>query len=345
MRKVIVTAVLLAAASPFLLYPRATDAQNAAGHPLVIELDNKFIATYANRATITSEFTIAGISQDHPDENDGEVHNGGWAHDAGLPCVAEVMNVRRKGKETRDAFHAAFNAGKKVTVTGAWRIWGEHAGGGNQIQSPGGQGPMPAGKLPGAAPSNPDHVFEIHPVTVLKVDNQVHDATPAIGDTLNFPPKDSKHDAHHAFVDLFERTDCTIVPKGDRTRIVTWPVVLNFTEFMIRPEEDVKELDDGHAVICTVFDTDGEQLVRNRRMIFIKGTSADKALQQLKKDGVLQVVGFARIDLALVQWRVQHRDDTHDKNGNEYAVPPLQWRLPYEMIIVSAKPFNGGLID
>jgi hypothetical protein len=337
-------AALLAAAGSFLLCPRSTDAQGQAGHPLVIELDNKFIDTYANRATITSEFTITGISRDHPDEQDGEVHNGGWADEAGLPCVAEVMNVRRKGKEARDAFHDALDAGKTVTVTGAWRIWGEHAGGGSQIQAQGGRGPKPAGKLPGA-PSNPDHVFEIHPVTVLKVGNQVFDATPAIGDTLDFPPHDAHHDAHHAFVDLFEAAPCKIVPRGDRTRIITRPVVLNFTEFLIRPEGKVEEMEDGHKVICTVFDTDGELLVRNRRMIFIKGTSADKAAQQLQQDGVLRVVGFARIDLALVQWRVQHRDDTHDKNGHEFAAPPLEWGLPYEMIIVSAKPFNNKLDD
>src|SRR5262245_9693110 len=202
MRKVVVMAALLASAGSFMLYPRSIDAQGHAGQPLVIELDNKFIETYANRATIASEFTITGISRDHPDPQDGEVHNGGWADEAGLPCVAEVMNVRRKGKEARDAFHDAFDAGKKVTVTGAWRIWGEHAGGGMQIQAKGGRGPKPEGKLHGA-PSNPDHVFEIHPVTVLKVGDQVFDATPAIGDTKDFPPHDAHHDAHHAFVDLF----------------------------------------------------------------------------------------------------------------------------------------------
>src|SRR5262249_28222627 len=111
MRKVILMAALLAAVGSFLLYPRSTVGQGHAGHPLVIELDNKFIETFANRATITSEFTITGISKDHPDEQDGEVHNGGWADEAGLPCVAEVMNVRRKGKEARDAFHNALNAG------------------------------------------------------------------------------------------------------------------------------------------------------------------------------------------------------------------------------------------
>jgi len=331
-------AALLAVGS-FLVSPQLTGAGGGhAGHPLVIELDSQFIEKYANRATITSEFTITGISRDHPDPNDGEVHNGGWADEAGLPCVAEVMNVARAGKAARDDFHKALDGRKTVTVTGAWRIWGEHAGGGNQIQA---RGPKPSGTLPGA-PSNPDHVFEIHPVTILKVGNVETDATPAIGDTPNFTP----NDAHHAFVDLYETTPCKIVPSGDRIRIITRPVQLNFTEFLIRPEGLLTAMDDGgHSLICTVFDKDGELLVRNRRMVFVKGTSADEAVQDLRRGGVLRVVGFARIDLALVQWRVKHRDDTQDKNGHAFAAPPLEWGLPYEMIIVSAKPFAGTLED
>jgi hypothetical protein len=335
MRKIVVLTALLAAIACALFCPCQSDAQrDPSGHPLIIELDNKFIDDYANRATITSEYTITGISKDHPEKNDGEVHVGGWADAAGLPCVAEVMNVIHKGKKARDAFHKAFDAGTKVTVTGAWRIWGEHAGGGNQIQR---VGPKPKGNLHGA-PSNPDHVFEIHPVTTLKVDGVETDASKAIGEIPNFEPKD----AHLAFTVHFEKVPCKIVPKGDRTRIITQSVQLNFTEFLIRPEKDVEEWKDGHAVICSVFDTDGELLVRNRRMVFIKGTAADTLAKDLKKDDVLHVVGFARIDLALVQWRLENNDKWKAESDEE---KPLNWRLPYEMIIVSAKPFNKELLD
>src|SRR5258707_12938600 len=102
---------------------------------LVIELDNGFIDTYANRATITSEFRIGGIRRVHPPKNDGEVHIGGWANEAGLPCVAEVRNAAHAGKKPMTVFRTALGAGEKVTVTGAWRLWGEHAGTGPQIQA------------------------------------------------------------------------------------------------------------------------------------------------------------------------------------------------------------------
>jgi hypothetical protein len=334
-----VLVVLMVAIHPALITGQQAKRGGRAGQPLVIELDNEFIKKYANRATITSDFTITGMSADHKPDKDGEVHVGGWAHEAGLPCVSEVMNVATVGKLARDAFKA-LKAGKKVSVTGAWRIWGEHAGGGSQIQATQLPAKPPMDKLPGA-PSNPDHVFEIHPVTSLKVGDTETDATKAIGNTPGFTPKD----AHFAFTVHFEKAQCKIIPKGKRTRIVTEAVQLNFTEFLIRPEQDVKKMDDdGHSVICTVFDTDGELLVRNRRMIFIPGTNADLQVQNLKKDGVLQVTGFARLDLALVQWRVENQNAT-DKDGKAYDVSPLEWRLPYELIIVAAKPFNGNLDD
>jgi hypothetical protein len=119
MRKVVASTTLLAAMACSLLRPCQTGAQpDKAGRPLIIELDNKFIKDYANRATITSEYSITGISKDHPDKNDGEVHVGGWADEAGLPCVAEVMNVRRNGKEARDAFHEALAAKKRSRSLG-----------------------------------------------------------------------------------------------------------------------------------------------------------------------------------------------------------------------------------
>src|SRR5207249_4441908 len=87
--------------------PRPASSQGNHGQPanhqgqgLILELDNEFIQKYANRATIASEFTIAGISGVHSvamDGNDGEVHIGGWSHEAGLAGVSEIMNAAHNG--------------------------------------------------------------------------------------------------------------------------------------------------------------------------------------------------------------------------------------------------------
>ncbi len=325
--------VILIVIIPLLRQPTLVCAQPGGaehGQGIIIELDNKFIKDFENRATITSKYKIAKLSAVHLPKNDGEVHVGGWCFAAGLPCVAEVMNAKSgdHGAKARLALAQAARSDKEVEITGAWRIWGEHSGTAAQIQAIGTEPKFP---LHGEAPSNPDHVFEIHPVTTVLVGDQKTDASTAIGDTPGFTP----HDAQKAFVLGYEKLTCKIVPKNDRTRIITRSLGYNFTDFVIRLNEDPVELEDGHGVICSVYDTDGELLLRGLRMVFIKGTAADEEVAVHKKDARLRVTGIPRISLKLLQWRLDHKDDP------KYDVSPLEWHLPYEMIIVAAAALEG----
>src|SRR5438105_15574527 len=118
----------------------------------------------------------------------------------------------------------------------------------------------------------------------------------------------------------YEALPCKIVSKGNRTWIITRSLGFNFTEFVIRLAENPGALDDGHGVICSVFDTDGELLVRSRRMVFLKGTRADDQLQGMTAGKRLHVIGIPRISLKLVKWRLEHKD-------GQFDVSPLEWRL------------------
>jgi hypothetical protein len=300
------------------------------GSGIVIELDNQFIEDYQNRATITSEFKIAGLSGVHgigKSGDDGEVHIGGWSYEVGLPCVAEVMNAASSGKKGRQTFQKALNAHKKVTVTGAWRFWCEHGGLTSQIQAPKGAEPK-HWPLAGEHLSNPDHVFEIHPVTSVKSGNVDVDIAETIGETTGY----QYYDAQVAFKQDYEMHSCTIIPKpNNRTRILTEAARHNFTAFIIRLDENPHELEDGHGAICTVYDTDGDLVVRNRRMVFIKGTDADDEVQGLTQGKRLKVLGMPRISLKLIKWRLDHKDD------EGFDTSPLKWRLPYEMVILAAE--------
>jgi hypothetical protein len=302
---------------------------NHQGLGVVIELDKEFITKYAHKATMTTEFTIDGISAVHPPKNDGEVHIGGWSDEAGLACVSEIMNAKNAGKTPLTAVRQALKGKQKVTFTGAWRLWAEHAGTGPQIQDR--QGAMPD-VLPGEYPSNPDHVFEIHPVTSVTIGKKTISATDAIGETPGFTP----YDAQTAFEIGYEKLPCKIVDKGDRVRITTEAARFNFARFMIRLAEDPFDLGDGHGVICSVYDTDGEFVLKNRRMVFVKGTEADDLIQGKKTGDRLKVVGIPRFSLMLIQWRLEHQKD------KGFDINPLEWRLPYEMIIVAAAPVNGA---
>src|SRR5262249_2367897 len=70
-----VLAGVVIAAAVCGLWPRPAVSQapgggHHQGQGLILELDNEFIKKYENRATITSDFTIAAISAVHPPKND-----------------------------------------------------------------------------------------------------------------------------------------------------------------------------------------------------------------------------------------------------------------------------------
>jgi len=65
-------------------------------------------------------------------------------------------------------------------------------------------------------------------------------------------------------------------------------------------------------------------LVRNRRMVFAKGTPPYEAVIKQKKGAFLHVLGMPRMNLAIVAWRVSQRTARPEV---------LRWNLPYEMII------------
>jgi hypothetical protein len=167
--------------------------------------------------------------------------------------------------------------------------------------------------------TNPDHVFEIHPL--LKVgDVDVHASLRPIKD---FTYKDAS-DAFHSY----ERLPSHIVAGAGVTTITTRMAGYNYVEFTLQLNEDptFQLVDGGLAVKAGLFTLDQERLVCERRMIFAPGSAPLEAVKGLHKGDMMHVVGVPRIDLALVAWRVANR-------GKRAGV--LDWSLPYEMVIVA----------
>jgi hypothetical protein len=326
-------AALTAVLAPLAL---VTAQQGDPAHPTqgagtAIVLENAFIKKYMDRATMETEFRPVAKSRVHKAKDDGEVHIGGIATEARLATVAEVMNAGSVGKKAMDVFAAAIAGERKVNVAGAWRLWCEHSGGLPQVQ--GAKLTLP---LPGPAPSNPDHVFEIHPVTTVQLGD---DAPVSAREAIRATPGHTPHDAQKAFQLGYDRIACRITPLADdRTRIETHAIGFNFTEFIIRLRERPFRLEDGHSVMAEVFDTDGEFISHRRRMIFVGGTEADEQVKDLTAGKRLQVIGIPRISLKLIDWRLRNRG-AKDEEGQ--PLNPLRWNLPYELIIVSAVPVSG----
>jgi hypothetical protein len=277
-----------------------------------ITLRNATIAKYKNRATVTTQFQVVR-SRSHSIKDDGDMHVAGLADEVMLACVAEIMNIRQFPLAAQLVRTAEKTQGT-VGMTGAFRLWCEHPdshGGGPQIQDD---------VIPDYVDSNPAHVFEIHPVSRI---NQID----LLGSFAPIPPAYAPKDAKKAFT-LYESLPCRIVPDPERqtTTLFTHKVGFNYVKFNLRVDEDQHLVTfDTRIVRCSALSLDGEELVTDRRMVFVKNSPPEKAVRKLKKGDTLTVLGMPRIDLALVSWRAR----------NAEARPEvLTWRLPYEMIVV-----------
>jgi hypothetical protein len=282
-----------------------------------ITLRRDFIDTYKDRATIEANFLV---DKAHPHPNppakDGDLHVAGRDPKAiGLATVAEIMNAKFQPKAV-DRIHAVEGKNKPVRISGAWRIWCEHGGTKAQVQG---------ATLKPFPTTNPDHVFEIHPITRIDDIDLLDSFKPIKGFTTK--------DAHDAFVN-YENLTCKISEnEGNKTATLTTHMGgYNYVEFVLELNEDPQPMPgmDGTYVLAQVRDLEGELLVRNRNMVFVKDTAPEAAVLQKKKGGRLHVLGIPRISLKLVDWRLTHKDDPEH---------PLTWTtLPYEIIVVAVYP-------
>jgi hypothetical protein len=291
-------------------------ASHAAHADLNIILKNTFIEQYKLRAAITAKFKVDKATKPHAPKDDADIHIAGRSDDVGLPMVAEIMNAA-EDKPALAAVTAA-TGGEPVRVTGAWRLWTEHGGIGDQIQGD---------PVPPPSDTNPAHVFEIHPI----VDFAGHSVAASLHPIAGYTPKE----AHAAFV-KYEGTKSSITPGANTTTITTTMAGYNYVDFVIEPTGEQKEVEGGRFVMAKVFSPDCQLLVHNRRMVFLAGTPPETQVKALPAGGQLRVLGIPRIDLSLVSWRTHcAQNQIPDQPGCAAKHPDvLQWSLPYEMIIV-----------
>ena len=272
-----------------------------------ITLHNSFIEKYKNTATIDVSYVVDKAHK-HPNRaaNDGDLHIAGRAKEVKLPIVAEIMNAASES-DAVDAVHNAEGTSHAIHMKGAWRIWMEH--GGDSIQTQGHQ-------LSPFTTTNPDHVFEIHPVTAVGNLSLLDSFHPIDG----FTPKDAERAFHR-----YENTRFEIIPGHSTTKMITSMAGYNYVEFLMELNKAPYKVSGGHMVMASVNDLKGELLVRNRRMVFVKDTPPDVAVRNLNVGDCLHVLGIPRISLTLVSWRAHHAAERPDV---------LKWGLPYEIIVV-----------
>ena len=292
----LVVAALLLAASTF------------SSAEIQLTLKNTFIDKYKNRTSISDECIVDhSKGKPNPASSDGDMHAAvRCPKEIGLPMVAEIMNAKDHG-DAIDLTKTAEADGSKVTIKGAWRIWNEH--GGDQVFNQG-------AKVAAAENTNPDHVFEIHPIAVLGDFDLRASFKPIAG----YTPKA----AEDAF-NRYENTRSKIVPRKATTTIVSPGIGYNYVESQMQLMEKPYEVADGSFAYAKVRDWEGHLVLRKKRMVFVRDTPPEQAVRDKKEGDCLRVLGIPRLDLALVSWRARNAKANPDA---------LTWNLPYEIIVV-----------
>jgi hypothetical protein len=282
-----------------------------------LALNRDFVKANMNRATIRVSLHVHHRSSVHSIKkggDDGDIHLAVVSDDVRLPLVAEMMNIRAFPGVIESLKN--LSADKPVDATGVWRIWFEHPGEEDQIQGK---------KIPPPHDSNPDHVFEIHPVTSFA------------GEDLRekgFVPIAHEKKLYEAYTakkvfGRFEKLRATIFATDTAIMIDSVQVGYNYSHFYLEPVGAVKKTQDALFVLANVYDTEDPEgpVVRKIRMVFVQGSPPARALLNLQTGERLHVLGMPRVNLREV-WEIV-------KAANEEEV---EVALPYEMIVVGIYP-------
>lgn len=283
-------------------------------HAGTLVLSSKFVNDIKNKATVTIQLEVdEHLTRPHSiskSGDDGDIHMAGRSSDVRLPLVAEIMNAGEAAQQSTVQLLNQSSADKKIPVTGVWRLWFEHPSPDQMVQGK---------EVAKPANSNPDHVFEVHPITQFGSNSNLKSLAPI--------PKYTAYPAATAFP-KYDAIQSTLTNNGTAISITSTKAGYNYTEFVMELAAKPTSVSDGSLVLATIFDAgDAEEPVVEglRRMVFVKGTDPANAVSKLGKGDRLHVLGIPRVNLSEVMAAA--------KQGKTVTT-----RLPYEMIIVAVLP-------
>ena len=273
-----------------------------------IEIQRSFIARLMNRVTMDVDFAVRHADiVPHPAFMDGDLHFAGHSPQVGLPVVGEIINAAHE-KQAMDLVHEAKRTGDPLALSSAWRIWPEHAGDIDEKQG---------NESHSATSTNPDHVFEIHPVTTIAGISLLDSFHPVEGYLPGAPA---------VVVPSLEHVHCRLTARRGVVVVTTQKGLYNDLNFIMEVTGDRQEVvADGRFVRASLLDTDGTVLGHDRRMVFVRDTALERAVRGLGRGARLRVYGLPRVDLSEVYRRVQ-------ESGRQPSL--LDESLPYEVVIL-----------
>lgn len=286
---------------------------------ITVALSKGFVKKYKDKATISTNFemdkhhntpNVIGSGSD-----DGDIHIAGRDSVVKLPMVAEIIN----GKRENDTFTflKQMSAGQTIPIVGVWRLWFEHPGSEDQIQG---------ATVSKPTNTNPDHIFEFHPVAKFDTFDCLDSFVPIADESNEF----RGYPADKAF-GAYEQRPGTITASHTAIMILSNKAGYNYAEFDMRLTGKPKDVGDGYIVFANVFNAgapaNADPLTQEpRRMIFVKGSKPADKIATMNKGEKLHVLGIPRVNLNEV-YAVAMGLQGHE----EYS----EGGLPYEMVIVA----------
>lgn len=285
---------------------------------ITVALSKGFVKKVMDKATITTKFNI---DKHHNSPNpigsgsdDGDIHIAGRDTVVKLPMVAEIINGAKETSAMQ--FLLDSTAGDQIPLVGVWRLWFEHPGSEDQVQGD---------TVAKPKNTNPDHIFEFHPVVKFGEFDVINSFGPIEDEEAEF----RGYPAERAF-DAYEKRPGTITKSRTAIMITSNKAGFNYAEFQIRLAGKPKDVGDGYIVFANVYNANAKKsddpvVEESRRMVFVKGSKPADAVKDLKKGDKLHVLGIPRVNLNMV---FAIADGL--KTDEEYSES-----LPYEMIIVA----------
>jgi hypothetical protein len=278
-----------------------------------LTLTKSFILKYKNRLTIEADVQPMFFSKIHPrgetGSEDGDIHVAVLPNkEIGLATVVEIQNADSvpaaiaRLKEARDDK-------KRVRVGGVWRFWAEHGGDHRHAQG---------APIPDYPHSNPDHIFEIHPVTSVDRGDDKIDLLKTLSPIEDFTaPEERARTAFQTYEELNGKIRAFKKGDVDFVKIKMESAGYNYVKFRMRLREENhgietapgqwRQPDDGWFVFAEIFQVKGhsdEPLVRKRRIGFVKDSAPYDKVRTLQPGQCMLVLGMPRLNLELVAWRL-----------------------------------------
>jgi len=287
-----------------------------------ITLRKTFVDSFQYRVTIDCNYDV-WYTHHHakPAADDGDIHFSGYDKRIGLPSVAEILNAKDQ-QDAIDIIIAHEGKGKTnntlLPMTGVWRLWPEHMGsGGNFVQGM----KLTKAKIQSKT-TNPDHVFEIHPMTSLAD----IDLTGSLVNIEGYEPY-----AWAYVYDKLRKKTFTISSTTKNIVLKTTQIGYNYIDLWIRIDS-LPEIEDGAYAYCRTFDADfdpgnddvdAKMVTQKTRIVLVKDSEAYTEAMDKGVGGFMHLLGTPRINLSLVSWRVSVSNERPEV---------LKWKFPFEII-------------